>query len=307
MTLDEIAALVGGRVQGDGGLFIRHVAGLDEVPPGAITFIEHARTVGRAEESGAEALLAPVGTVSRLPTVWVDHPRVAFARLLAAFYPPRRPDPGVHPTARVHPEARLHPGAHVGPFCRVGPQAILEKGVVLQARVSVGAASALGPDCWLGVGVQVGAGCRLGAGCILHPWTVLAPGADLGAEVEVGARAVLGRCTIGPGTKMDNLVLVGDGAVLGPGCLVVSQSMVSAGSRLGSFCIVAAHAATTPGVTVVDGVQIGGRAVAREDLLAPGPYSGDPARPHREDLRLEGLRGKAWDFIRRLRALAGPP
>ena len=69
--------------------------------------------------------------------------------------PPKRPEPGIHPTAVIDPSARIAAGVHVGPH------------------------------------VVVGADCHVGAGCILHPAVVLYSDVELGEGCEVHAHAVL--------------------------------------------------------------------------------------------------------------------
>lgn len=308
LTLEEVARLVGGEARGGPGSPITAVCGLDQVAPGAVTFVESGRLVPRAEATPAAALLAPPGTVSRLPTVWVDNPRYAFARLLAVFHPPRRPPAGVHPTAAVDPSARLDPETFIGPFCSVAAGCRVGAGVELRARVVLEEGARVGPGSRLFPGVRVGKGASVGERCQLHPGSVLAPGAVLGDEVEVGARASLGACFVGQGTKIDNLVRVGDMARVGRWVLLVSQCLVGPGAQIGDHAVVAGQAVVEPGVVVGEFVQVAARARVRRDLAEKGAYSGDPARPHRVDLRLEAARARAPEFLDRLaRREAGTP
>ena len=215
-TLEEIARLVGGEVHGDPGHPVPGVSGLDGMVPGAMTFAENARAVKEAEESEAGALLAPPGTESRLPTVRVANPRVAFAVLLDWFHP-RIPAPrGIHPTATVDPSARVDPEASIGPLAVIGPGAQVGPGCEVHAR------AVLGADCRVEAGTRILPGAVLGQGVtvgrqgLVGPLTSLAAGTVVGDDVEMGARCRLERCEVGPGCRLDNLVRVGQGARLGP-------------------------------------------------------------------------------------------
>lgn len=116
----EIARLVDGEVRGNPEHRVQGVAGLDGLTPGALTFVENARGAREAEATAAGALLAPPGTETALPAVWVKNPRVGFACVLEHCHPRRRAPQGIHSTACVHPDASVHDTAHVGPGAVVG-------------------------------------------------------------------------------------------------------------------------------------------------------------------------------------------
>lgn len=302
LTLGEIANLVGGEVRGNPDHAVTGVAGLDGLLPGALTFVENARGVGEVEGSPAGALLAPPGTETRLPAIWVENPRVAFAQVLEHCHPRRRAPQGIHPTASVHPDAQVHPAAHVGPFAVIGPRAVVEAGCEIHARAVVGEGCRVGAGTRLLPGALLGAGSQVGQGGLIGAHTSVGPGSALGDDVEIGARCRLDRCVVKSGARLDNMVRVGADAVLGEHAILVSQSMVGEGAELGRYCIVAAHGLVPPGVRVGDAAQIAGRARPVDDV-PPGQaaWAGDPAVPHREELRREAWRAKALEAWKRLR------
>ncbi len=301
LSLEEVAHLVGGDLHGDPAFPVRAVCGLDGLVPGAMTFAENARGVQAAEASAAGSLLAPPGTESRLPTVRVANPRVAFAVLLEHFHPPLRAPRGVHPTATVDPSAQVDPEAHVGAWAVVGPQAWVGPQCEVQARAVLGARCRVGTGTRILPGAVLGEDCAVGSACLVGPLTSLAPGTSLGDDVEIGARCRLDRCTVEAGCRLDNMVRVGEGAHLGRCAILVSQSTVGPGARLGRYGIVAAQAMVCAGVTVGDAAQVAGRARAVADL-PPGQaaWAGDPAVPHRDELRREARRNQALELWKRL-------
>lgn len=302
LTLEDVARLVGGVVHGDPAFPVPAACGLDGMQPGAMTFAENPRGVRAAEESLAGSLLAPAGTTSRLPTVQVGNPRLAFALLLEHFHPPRRAPQGVHCTATVHPTAVVAPDSHVGPCAVLGPEVQVGPGCEVHARAVLEARSQIGPGTRVLPGAFLGAGCQVGRDGLVGPLTSLAAGTVVGDDVEIGARCRLDRCTIETGCRLDNLVRIGEGAHVGPCAILVSQSYLGPGARLGRYAILAAQAMVCASVTVGEGAQVAGRARATTDL-PPGQaaWAGDPAVPHREELRREARRGQALDLVRTLR------
>ncbi|MBI3930138.1 MAG: hypothetical protein HY319_31670 [Armatimonadetes bacterium] len=305
LTLAEIARLVQGELHGPADLVVNSVRGLDHPEPGCLAFVESSRAVREAEASPAAALLAPPGTRTQLPAIWVENPRLGFARALAAFHPEPPLQPGVSPSASVSPAARIAPSARVGPYCRIAAGAVLEDRVEVRARAVVGPGACIGADTRILPGVVVGAGCSVGPRCLLDANALLGPACRLGSDVYIGARTVLNSCRIGDGCKLDNLVHVERDVVLGNHCILVCQASVGAGSRLGNLVVLAGQGRVGAGVTVADRVQIAGRSLVLESIDTPGgAYAGDPARPLKEELRLRMLVARAWELYRRgMRAL----
>jgi len=302
LTLEDVARLVDGEVHGDPNHPVPAICGLDGMLAGAMTFAENPRGVRAAEESPAGSLLAPPGAESRLPLVRVGNPRLAFALLLEHFHPPRRAPRGVHPSAIVHPTAVVAPDSHVGPCAVLGPEVQVGPGCEVHARAVLEAGSQIGSGTRVLPGAFLGTGCQVGCQGMIGPLTSLAAGTVVGDDVEIGARCRLDRCTIEAGCRLDNLVRIGEGAHVGACAILVSQSLLGPRARLGRYAILAAQAMVCAGVTVGEGAQVAGRARATTDL-PPGQaaWAGDPAVPHREELRREARRGQALALFESLR------
>jgi UDP-3-O-[3-hydroxymyristoyl] glucosamine N-acyltransferase len=162
--------------------------------------------------------------------------------------------------------------ARVGREVTLGPCVIVEAGAtigdrtVILAGASIGPRARIGAECLLHPGVTIYSDSVIGDHVIIHSGTVI--GSDgfgyatedgvhlkiphLGRvviedDVEIGAnvtvdRGTLGETRIGRGTKIDNLVQVGNNASIGRGCFIVAQVGISGTARIG------------------DGVTIGGQA-----------------------------------------------
>ena len=102
-TAAEIAAHVGGTLEGPPDAVIRAVAGIEEAGPGELTFLAHPRYRPALQATRASAILAPPGVPCPpgLAVVRVADPYRALQRVLEWFDPgPPRVPPGVHPSAR---------------------------------------------------------------------------------------------------------------------------------------------------------------------------------------------------------------
>ena len=94
MRLSEVAALVNGRLAGDGAAEIRGVAGIEEAVEGQITFLANPKYRKHLESTGATAVLvsdepgqAPAPGRGGISLVAVRDPYAAFMTLLERFHP----------------------------------------------------------------------------------------------------------------------------------------------------------------------------------------------------------------------------
>lgn len=330
-TVEELAALVRGRVVGDGRVAIRSARPVDEAGPGDITFVESERYARQLRASPASAAIigphfkAPEG----MPAIEVDDPITAFLAVrghLAGDAKPRWQ--GVHERAYVAPDATLGRGVAIYPLAYVGD------GVEV------------GDDATIHPGAVVGAGCKLGRGVVLHPNVVLYPGVVLGDRVEVHAGTVLGgdgfkyhtvegrhvkvphtgrvevgddveigsNCTvdravfeattIGEGTKIDNLVMIGHNNRIGRHNLLVSQVGIAGSCKTGDYVVMAGQAGIKDHTEIGDRVVVGAQAGVHRNIPAGQHVLGSPAIPVREQRRIFQMIARLPEMHRQLREIA---
>jgi UDP-3-O-[3-hydroxymyristoyl] glucosamine N-acyltransferase len=328
VSLGELAALLEGEACGDESVRIVGVAGLKDAAAGTIVRVEHPRYLEAAEAGGATALLTDqrIGPLVK-PAIRVPQVRDAYSRCLALFAPSDGAPEGVHPTAVIASDAELGEGCAVGAYAVIGRRARIGAGVTLYPQVVVGEDVEIGPGCVIFPHVTLYAHTVLGARVRIHSGSVV--GADgfgyewdgkehrkipqigrvrIGDDVEIGAsssvdRATAGETVIGPGTKIDNQVQVGHNVRTGAHCLLVSQSGLAGTVELGNGVVVAGKAGVKDHVNVGDGAQIGGGAAVWSDLAAGARVSGAPARPHRDQIRLQAALGQVPALLKRVAEL----
>lgn len=325
MRLGDVAAAVGGVVEGDAERDIVGVAGLEEAGPAQLSFLANRRyaTLFRATRAGA--VLVALGEPAHGHTVVrCADPYLAFARALALFHPEPAAAPGVHPLAVVEGEAA---GATVLPFAYVGPGAVVGEGTVVQPHVYVGAGARVGRDCRLMAGSVVMDGCVVGDRVILNPGAVVGGEgfgfvptptglvkipqtgrAVVGDDVEVGAnscvdRAAMGDTRVGAGTKMDNLVQVGHGVELGPHNVLVAYSAVAGSTRTGAGVTMAARTLLLGHLDIGAGATIGAMSMVTSDVPPGEKRTGSPAIEHRDWLRMVNAAKELPELLKRVAAL----
>lgn len=303
LTLGQIAEHVSGRLLDPctADLPITRARGLSEAESGDLSFVEAARHLDAAVASTqALALLVPAATdACAVPAVAVRSPRLAFARVLALLHPRHRPSPGVHHTAAVDASAHIDETAHIGPYCSIGSGVRVGAGAVLHPHVKIGAGATIGDDTELRPRVNIGPDVTVGTRCLIHAGTTIGvtrdgrrglAGVMVGDDVEMGSRAVVEAGTTSPtrvesGCRTDNLIYIGAGAHLGPHCLMVSYTHVGSEAVLAHHVTLAGQAMVTPRARVDAIAVVGARGKVLEHVAERTVVSGDPAIPHKEELR----------------------
>lgn len=329
-SVQELAAQVEGRIEGDPHRTVAGLAPVASAGPDDLTYVIGKRYVRFLADSRAGVILIPADLEvdpNGATLIRVDSPELAFSRLLEMFHPPRRTEPGVHPTAILGRGVRLGEGVSVGPYS------------VIDDDVSIGARTRIGPHVYVGPGVEMGEDVCADAGCSVFEGAVLGnrvrlhggarissdgfgytPGPDgpvkilqvgrclISDDVEVGAnstidRGSLGDTFVGRGTKIDNLVHIGHNCRIGENCFIVAQVGVAGSTAVGDGARIGGQVGVAGHLDIGAGASLGAKSGVMSNIPAGETWSGSPARPHREWLRASSAFYKLPELVRRLDAL----
>ncbi len=309
-TIEQLADLVQGQVQGDCSRCVQAARPLQEAGPADITFVENEHHLKHLKECRAVAVVVPLALATKAaPVLTALTPAPALILVkdaLGAFITialrlhgePGRQPPGIDPRAHVHPSVRVGAGSSVQAFAVIG------EGTILGAR------------CQVYPGVVLGRNCRIGDDVILYPNVVIYDntvigqrtivhanaviGADgfgyrfqngqhvkvpqlgwveLGDDVEIGACTTIDRGTfqptrIGSGTKIDNLVMVAHNCQIGQHNIFVSQVGIAGSCTTGNYVVMAGQVGVADHIHFGEGCQIGARSGVMRDVPAGERHAG---------------------------------
>lgn len=327
--LRDLAALVEGRLEGDGDLPISGAGPLAFAQTGEITLCEHLRFLSQLENSPAAAVVVPPGlSLGSRPAIVVARPQAAFAQIVSHFRPQRKPRKvGIHPLALISPSARLAPSVEV------------------HAGASLGDDVVLGEGCIIHPGARLMDGCRLGKNVIVFPNAVLYEntlvgdrvlihaGAVLGAygfgyatvdgrhelsaqlgfvhienDVEIGAGTTIDRGTFGPtligaGTKIDNQVMIAHNCRIGRHNLICSQVGLAGSCTTGDYVVLAGQVGIKDHVNIGARTMLGAKAGVMADVPADAQMVGAPATPIKEQMAIFATIQRLPEMRKQIRAL----
>ncbi|MFC1484634.1 UDP-3-O-(3-hydroxymyristoyl)glucosamine N-acyltransferase [Candidatus Neomarinimicrobiota bacterium] len=327
-TLDEIAHVIHGVVEGDGAIEITHACEITAGSPGGITFLSDSKYEPFLAESPASAIILQEGIAAHgKAAIRVDHPGRAFAELLAYLYSETPPEPGIHPTALVEANVHLGQGIVIGPNVVIGSGVKIGDGSIIHAGVSIGMGISIGRAVTLYENVVIYDKTQVGNEVIIHSGAVI--GADgfgyvtqqdqhykipqvgrvvIGDRVEIGAnstidRGSLGDTVIGADTKIDNLVHIAHNVKVGRGCLFAAMVGIAGSTTIGDFVTLAGQVGVADHLTVGDRVVVAAKSAIMQSVPAGQSYAGIPAVEHSSWLRQYGAVKKLPELLRRVRDL----
>ena len=326
--LGQLATLVDGVVEGDGSVTITGVSNLEDARDGHIAYIAEPHLLPRGEKSKAAALIVPPNAkTTHKPIIITEDPRLAFSKVLELFAPERRLPEGIHPRATVGKNISLGEGVTIAAGAFVGDNAIIGDNVIIHPLAYVGYEVSIGSDSRIYPHVYVGDRVSLGQRVIIHGGAAI--GADgfgylqsaeghqkipqigtviIEDDVEIGANCTVDRATvtatrIGKGTKIDDQVHVAHNVVIGENGLLCGQVGIAGSAQIGNNVMMGGQVGINDHIKICDNVVIGGGGKVYGDINEPGTYSGAPARPHQERLRILALQNRLPQLVARIKEL----
>jgi UDP-3-O-[3-hydroxymyristoyl] glucosamine N-acyltransferase len=302
---------------GDGEIEISGVLGMEHAGPGYLTFLANPKYAHKVKDTKASAILVaePVSSVE-IASLVSENPYLDFARALALFYQPPRPQPGVHPLAYIAPSAV------VGERVRIGRNAVLHPHVVIYEGVEIGddflahSHAAVREFCRIGNRVTLQNGVVVGGDGFgfakrsdgTHFKIVQSGVTVIEDDVEVQTLTSVDRATVGEtrikrGAKIDSLVQVGHACTVGEDNIICAQTGLAGSTVLERNVLLAGQVGSSGHLTVHEGAIVYAQSGIGGDVAPNTRISGSPAFDAREWLRAVTAFPKLPELLKTVREL----
>ena len=331
LTTRQVAELVGGRLEGKGGVIVSGIGTVQEADADQMAFLAMKRYARYAPDSRAGSFLVTPElegyVVSNVPRVIVEDPYRVLRVLLGHFHPPRPHCAEVHSTAVIGQGVQFGDGVSVGPYTVIEHGAQIGDGSRIGAHCVIGRHSSLGKECLLyphvvtyentviGDRVIVHSGVRLGSDGFgftsvddVHLKIPQVGRCVIEDDVEIGAnttidRGSLGDTVVGRGSKTDNLVHLAHNVKVGAGSLFAALVGVAGSTRIGKGVWMGGQVGISDHLDIGDGVRLAIATKVMRDVPSGQTVSGHPAREHREQLRKQANLSRLPSLVERVTRL----
>ena len=139
LKLQDIAARIECRLEGDGSIDIRGVAGIEDAGPGDLTFFTNPKYAAELRSTRASAvILGESAEAAPCAMLRTRQPYLAFARAVALFEDPWRPRARRAPARVVGEGRQLGADVSIGPFAVIGEARASAPRTIVHPHVTIG-------------------------------------------------------------------------------------------------------------------------------------------------------------------------
>lgn len=322
VKLGAIAERLHCRLEGDGDLEIRGLAGIEHAGPGDLTFVANPRYQSLLARTRASAVILDIakpGAASAAPPpataiLRSDNPYLAFAQAVALLTVTTPPPKGVDPLSAVADDASLGADVSVGAFVWIGPGASIGARTIIYPGAVIGPEARVGDDCVIHSHVSIRERVVIGHRVVLQDGAVV--GSDgfgfvkmgdgahfkipqhasvvIEDDVEVGANTTIDRPAIGEtriraGAKIDNLVQIAHGVSVGERALLAAQVGIAGSTVIENDVVLAGQVGVAGHLRLGRGVIATAQTGIPNSLDAGEFVSGYPAIANREWLKSSAI------------------
>jgi UDP-3-O-[3-hydroxymyristoyl] glucosamine N-acyltransferase len=315
LTLHDLAARIGCRLEGDGDLMIGRVATLEAAGPGDLSFLSNTKYARQLATTRASAVIVGDDVASAPCAVLrARDPYLAFAAAAALLAPDDRPAPGISASAQVAPDASIGAGVHIGAFAVVGAGAAIGARTIVHPHAVIYPGVTVGEDCVIHAHVSIRDRCRIGHRVIIQNGAVIgsdgfgfAPRPDgtfqkipqtapvvIEDDVEIGANTTIDRPAVGEtriqaGTKIDNLVQVAHGVHVGRNVMLAAQVGIAGSTTIGDSTMLGGQVGVVGHLHIGKGTKATAQTGIPNSLPDGSFVSGYPAIDNRDWLKSSAI------------------
>jgi UDP-3-O-[3-hydroxymyristoyl] glucosamine N-acyltransferase len=329
----EIAAMLNGKVEGDGNIVLNTICKIEEGRPEGLSFLSNPKYLPYIYDTLAGAVLVndnmafekPVSTtLIRVPDAYA-----AFTRILEVAQRDQHKS-GIEQPSFIDPSATVGKDAYIGAFAYIGAHARIGNNVKIYPQSFVGDNVEIGDNTILYSGVKIYYDSKIGANVIIHASTVVgsdgfghAPMPDgsykkipqtgnvvVEDDVEIGSNCSIDRATMGStiirkGVKLDNLIQVAHNAEIGENTVIAAQTGISGSTKLGKQCRIGGQVGFVGHINVADGTQVGAQSGVHKEITEPNKeWFGSPAMDKREAFRISMLLTRLPELFKKVKDLS---
>jgi UDP-3-O-[3-hydroxymyristoyl] glucosamine N-acyltransferase len=330
-TVDQIAQLIQGTVDGDGSAIITTFNKIEEGQEGSISFLANPKYESFLYQSKATAIIIANDLVLKekpLATlIKVKDPYSAFTILLQKYQEfTSVKETGIQQPSFIEPTATVGKDVYLGTFSSVGSGTKIGNNTYVAAHVTIGKNVRIGSDCVIYPGVVIYNDTIIGDSCTIHANAVIgsdgfgfAPQADgtfttipqlgnvvLEDGVSVGANTTIDRATMGStlikkGVKIDNLVQIAHNVEVGENTAIAAQTGVSGSTKIGKNCLIGGQVGVAGHISIADKTIVTAQSGVTKTVRKEGQIlGGTPASPNSEYLKRNALLRQLPDLLKRL-------
>lgn len=333
-TAQQIAALLGGTIDGNAETKVSNLSKIDEGKPGTLSFLANPLYTPHIYQTDASIVIVNKTLVLDKPVkntctlIRVEDAYSSFAKLLEIYNQFRMNKSGIEQPSFIAKSAVIGKDSYVGAFAYVGENVKIGDNVKIYPHVFIGDNSNIGNNCTFFSGVKIYHDSVIGNNCTVHAGTII--GSDgfgfvantgdnkkvpqignvvLEDDVEIGANTCIDRATLGStilrkGVKLDNLIQIAHNVEVGENTMLAGGVFIAGSTKLGKNILIGGQAGVIGHLKIADGVKIAAQSgvggnIEKENEIVQGSPAFSVGEYKRSYVLFRSL-GKLNDRVREL-------
>lgn len=290
LTAAWIAEFIGAQLIGDTAAEATGINEIHKVEPGDISFVDFEKYYDKCLHSAAtfiiinKAVAAPEGKILFV----CDDPFEAYVKLVKRFRPFEPAQQMISPNAKIGSGTHLQPGVFIGNHVVIGKDCLIHPNVTIYDHTVIGN------------NVIIHAGAVIGADAFYYKRrkertsqydklescgrVVIHDDVEIGAGTTID-KGVSGDTIIGRGSKIDNHVHIGHGAVIGDNCLFAAQVGIGGKAILEDEVILWGQVGVSKDLTIGKAAVVLAQSGVPSSLEGGKTYFGSPCDEARTKMR----------------------
>lgn len=335
-TVNQIAAMLKGEVQGNGDEKINMLGKIQEAKKGQIAFLANPKYEQYIYTTQASAVIVKKDFQARREVsttlILVDDAYSSFTLLLEEYHRAISfQKTGIEEPSFIGKNSTFGKNIYRGAFSYIGTNVKVGDNVKIYPHVFVGDNVSIGDNTILHPNVKLYADTKIGNNCVIHSGTVIgsdgfgfAPQEDgsyktipqlgnviIEDNVAIGANTVIDCATlfgdstiIRQGVKLDNLIQVAHNVEIGKNTVIAAQTGISGSSKVGENNMIAGQVGIAGHLVIANNTGIGAQAGISKSIKEEGQrIIGYPAFDLKEYFKSYAVFKRLPDLNDRLREL----
>lgn len=301
-TIQQIATMIGGKVEGNGNARVSMLAKIQEAGAGQIAFLANPKYEPFLYTTQASAVIVNHSLELKKPVtctlIRVEDAYSAFTRLLEEYGRlTTHAKNGVEEPSYIGAETKTGKNLYRGAFSYIGNKVQIGDHVKIHPQAYIGDGCIIGDETIIHAGVKIYSGNHIGSRCEIHSGSVIgsdgfgfAPQADgtykkipqLGKvkiedDVTIGANTVIDCATmigdwtvIRKGVKLDNLIQIAHNVDVGSDTVIAAQTGISGSTIVGEQCMIGGQVGIAGHLTIAPKTGIAGQSGVTKSIKEEG-------------------------------------
>lgn len=306
-SLQQIAHILGGKVQGNENLKINNLGKIQDAKSGEIAFLSNLKYEPFIYTTNATAVIVGEDFVPKQPInaalIIVKDAYTAFSLLLEEYHKIITfSKKGIEQPVFLGENTQIGDKIYLGAFAYVGNKTQIGENCKIYPQTYIGDNVRIGKNTIIYAGVKIYADTVIGENCVIHAGAVIgsdgfgfAPQPDgsyktipqignviIENNVSIGANTVIDCATMGStliceGVKLDNLIQIAHNVILRKNTVVAAQAGISGSTELGENCVIAGQVGIAGHLKLGNRTSVGAQSGVGKDTEDGKNIQGYPA------------------------------